>query len=879
MFNRFRKLFSNLFRGHRADHELDAELRAHLQMLIDEKIASGMNSQDATRSARIEIGGLEQVKEKVREVRTGAMIEQVLQDARYALRILRKNPGFTSIVLITLALGIGVNTAIFSLVDAILLRGLPYKQPDRLVRVVQSQRQLGLDTWNLSQATFATIRDNSHTLEAVAGFATGGVNLTGDGDPERLSVGNVSADFFTVFGVPPLLGRTFHTGEDTAGNNSVCVISYGFWQRRFGGSPTVIGRALSLNNNPVEIVGVMPAGFDFPRPTTEIWIPLALNPTRTAPYFLRGVARLGPGVSVAQAQSETTSVLLDYARQHPNTSENRIPVDQGSELKSVVTPLKEAMVGSTERPLLILLGAVGLVLLIACANVANLLLARATSRVREIAVRFALGASPARVSRQLLTESMVLALLGAFGGVLLAWLGVRLLDRMPTEGIPRINGVGIDGRILAFTGGLAVVTGLLFGLMPAMKAYRMGLVTAMREGGRGSASNRSSNSVLVAAQFALSFVLLIGAGLLLKSFQRLQAVELGFNPNNLMTMSLSLTARKYPEQEKALRLYQNMLDRLRALPGVRAAGIATNSPFVGEDNTDNFIVEGHEPATGDEGVQVQLLAFSPGTFEALGMNFLRGRDFAESDKSDSEPVAIIDDTLAKMYWPDGDGIGKRVETTGDQQWMTIVGVVGAVKQDTLAEKPQPHIYMPLPQSPSVLVKLVVRSDGAANATIGAIRSVVSDLDPDIPVYSIRSMDELIARTLNSERLTNLLLTSFSVLALVLAAVGIYGTMSLYVGSRKNEFGIRLALGARPGVLLRGVLRDGMLLIGIGVVVGAGGALALTRSISTLLFNVSPTDPLVFAGVTILLVAVALIACFAPAHRASRVDPMIALRHE
>ena len=879
MLTRLRKLFTNLFRGQKVDRELDAELHAHLQLLIDEKIASGMTAADAYRSSRIEIGGLEQVKENVREVRTGALIEQLFQDSRYALRILRKNPGFTSIVLATLALGIGVNTAIFSLVDGILLRPLPYKQPERLVRVVQSQRQLGLDTWNLSQATFVALRDNTKTLESFASYSTGGVNLSGDGEPERVSVGNVSADFFKVFDVPPELGRMFRSGEDTPGNNNVCVISYGFWQRRFGGSPSALGRALNLNNNSVEIVGIMPAGFDFPRPTIEIWIPLALNPTRSAPYFLRGVARLGPGVSLAQAEAETTSVLLDWARQHKGTSESRIPVDQGSALKSVVSPLKEVTVGSTQQPLLILLGAVGLVLLIACANVANLLLARATSRVREIAVRFALGASPARVARQLLTESMVLAFLGAIIGVLLAWLGVKLLDRMPTEGIPRINDVGIDGRILAFTGGLAIVTGLLFGLMPAMRAYRMGIVTAMREGGRGSTSNRRSNSALVAAQFALSFVLLIGAGLLLKSFQRLQAVELGFNPDNLMTMSLSLTARKYPKEDQALRLYQDLLDRLRALPGVRAAGMTTNTPFVGENTRDNFIVEGHEPGSGDETMPAQLVAFSPGAFQTLGMNFLLGRDFSESDKGDSEAVAIVDETLAKMYWPDGNAVGKRVETTGDMQWMTIVGVVGSVKQDRLGEKPQPHIYQPLTQSPSVLVKLVVRSDGTENATVSAIRSVVSDLDPDIPIYSIRSMDDLIARTLNSERLTSLLLTSFSILALVLAAVGIYGTMSLYVGSRKNEFGIRLALGARPGVLLRGVLREGMMLIGIGVVVGSVGAMALTRSIASLLFNVSPTDPLVFAGVTILLIAVAFVACFAPAHRASRLDPMIALRHE
>ena len=877
LLSRIRNLASNLFHRNRVERELDDEMRAHLAMLVDEKIATGLSPQQARRSALIEFGGVDQVKEQVRDVRMGARFEQVWLDVRYAARVLRKNPGFTAIVVITLALGIGVNTAIFSLVDGILLRPLPYQQPDRLVRLVQSQRQIGLDTWNLSQATFAALRDNTHSLEAVAAYSTSGANLTGDGDPERVSIGTVSADFFKVLGLPPVLGRAFRAGEDTPGNNGVCVISFGFWQRRFAGDPNIIGRSLSLSSTAIEVVGVMPAGFSFPRPETEIWIPLALNPTRPAPYFLKAIARLAPGVSPSEAETETTGVLWNYARQHPDTSENRVPLDQGSALKTIVTPLKEVMVGATQKPLVILLCAVGLVLLIACANVANLLLARATSRVREIAVRFALGATPSRVARQLLTESLVLALIGGAGGVMLAWLGVRMLGRMPTDGIPRIEAVTVDGRVLAFTAGLAVLTGLLFGLMPALRAYRMGMVAAMHEGGRGGTASRRSNSALVAAQFALSFVLLIGAGLLLKSFQRLQSVELGFNPEKLLTMVVSLPARKYSKPEQSIQFCDNLIDRLRSLPGVRAAGLTTNIPFVGDDNTDNFIVEGREP--GGEGVQVQLLSITPGHLQAMGIPLLRGRDFLETDKSDSQPVAIVDETLARMYWPDGDALGKRVETTGDMQWMTIVGVVGGIKQDGFAEQLQPHIYAPLAQSPTLVAKLVVRTDGPANPTISAVRSAVSGLDPDIPVYSIRSMNDVMGRTLNSQRLTNLLLTSFSVLALLLAAVGIYGTMSLYVGSRRNEFGIRLALGAQPGVLLRLVLLEGMLLIAAGIAIGVGGALVLTRAIASLLFEVSPTDPVVFTGVPLLLVFVALAACFVPARRASRVDPMVALRCE
>ncbi len=876
---RLRKLASNLFRRSRLERDLDDEMRAHLAMLVDEKIAAGMAPPKARREALMEFGGVDQVKEHVRDARMGSMIEQTLQDTRYALRMLRKNPSFTAIVVITLALGIGVNTAIFSLVDGILFRPLPYAQPDRLIRLVQSQRQLGLENWNLSQASFAALRDNSRSLEAVAAYSTGGANLTGDNSPERVAIVNVSADFFGVLGLPPILGRTFRAGEDMPGNNSVCVISYGFWQRRFGGDSKIIGRTLSLNSKPTEVVGVMPAGFTFPRVETEIWIPLALNPTRPAPYFLRGIGRLGTGVSTAEAQAETTSTLWDYARQHPDISESRVPLDQGSALRTIVTPLKKAMVGATETPLFLLLCAVGLVLLIACANVANLLMARATSRVREIAVRFALGATPSRVARQLLTESLVLAFIGAAGGVILAWLGVRLIDTMPTGGIPRIEAVTVDGRVLAFTAVLAVLTGLLFGLMPALRAYRMGMVAAMHEGGRAATSRSRSNSALVAAQFTLSFVLLIGAGLLLKSFQRIQSVELGFNPKDLLTMSVALSAGKYPKPELSLPFYNDLLDRLHNLPGVRAAGITSNIPMAGDDNTDNFIVEGHEPAPGDEGVQTQLVSMTPGNLRAMEIPLLRGRDFLESDTSDSEPIAIVDETLARMYWPDGNALGKRVETTGDMQWMTIVGVVGGIKQESLSEKLQPHIYVPLAQSPPLWAKLLVRTGGPADQVVGTVRATVSGLDPDIPVYSIRSMNDVIGRTLNSERLMNLLLTSFSTLALLLAAVGIYGTMTLFVGSRKNEFGIRLALGARPGALLFSVLRQGMLLTAAGVAIGTVGSLLLTRSLASLLFDVSPTDPMIFVGVTLLLVFVALAACYAPARRASRVDPMVALRCE
>src|SRR6266404_5353349 len=879
LFFRLRSLLSNLVYRDLTERELDEEVSAHLAMLIDEKVAAGLSADEAYRAARIEFGGVGQVKEQVRDVRMGAMIEQLWQDARFALRILQKNPGFTAIVVITLSFGIGVNTAIFSLVDGILLRPLPYQQPDRLVRILNSQRQLGLETWGLSQANFTFLRDGNHSLEAVASYSTSGANLTGNGEPERVSLGTVSADFFKVLGIPPLLGRAFQAGEDTPGNNGVCVISYGFWQRRFGGDASIVGKSLELNSAASEVVGVMPVGFGFPRPDIDVWTPLAINPVRTAPYFLRAIGRLAPGVSAPAAEAETTAVLWNYARQHPNTSESRIPVDQGSALKTIVTPLKEAIVGRTEKPLLILLSAVGLVLLIACANVANLLLARATSRVKEIAMRFALGATPSRVARQLLTESLVLALIGAAGGVMLAWVGVRMLDRLPIDGIPRIEVVTVDGRILAFTAGIALLTGVLFGLMPALRAYRMGMVAAMREGSRGGTSSRRSSRVLVAAEFALSFVLLIGAGLLMKSFQRLQAVDIGFNPDKLLTMVVSLPPRKYTKPQQTVQFYESLLERMRSIPGVRAAGAATNIPFAGDSNNDAFIVEGHEPKPGDQGVQTNLLSITPGHLQAMQIPLLRGRDFQETDNGDSLSVAIVDETLVKMFWPDGDALGQKVETTGDMQWITIVGVVGAIKQDGFAEEAEPHIYMPLEQSPELSAKLVLRTDVPSSAIIGAVRSEVSGLDPNIPVFSIRTMQDVMRLTVSSQRLTNLLLMSFSVLALVLAAVGIYGTMSLYVGSRRNEFGIRMALGAQPRGLIRLVLQEGLLLSAAGAATGLIGALLLTRTIASLLFHVSPTDPVIFTGVPLVLIAVAMIACFVPALRASRVDPIGALRCE
>ncbi|HEY0510457.1 MAG TPA: ABC transporter permease, partial [Thermoanaerobaculia bacterium] len=801
------------------------------------------------------------------------------QDVRFGLRMLRKNPGFTAVAVLTLALGIGATTAIFSLVSGILLKPLPYPQPDRLVRLLQSYPEKGLDTWRLSQASFALYREQNHFFSSVAAYASSGANLTGRERPERLQAAKVTADFFKVLSKPPLLGRTFVPGEDTPGKNTVCVLSYGLWQRYFSGNPGVIGKSLTLDNSSVEVVGVMPADFKFPTSETEIWIPLGLKPEALHPWFLTGIARLKPGVLPETAQKDVTSLLLAAGQKNPQLVSRNDPPPPGSGLKATVEPLKQAITGKTEKPLLILQFAAGFILLIACANIANLLLSRAVGRSREISLRYAQGATPGRVVQQLLTESVLLSCFGAVAGVILAWWVVRTLSRLPLEGIPRIDEVSISGGVLAFTAAIAVLTGILFGLVPAIQTYRLGLTAGMKEGQKGSSGKmtRRVNSTLVAAQFALSLILLIGAGLVLKSFQRLMTVNPGFQPDNVMTMLLPVTTQKYHNSAQELQFYHSLLEQVRALPGVTAAGVTSNLPFSGDENTDGYIVEGFEPPGGGDAPQVQLQTVSPGYFRALGMSLERGREPLDTDKEDTPLVAVVDETLAHRYWPDGNALGKRIKTTGDNQWLTIVGVVNGIKNANLSEEMMPHMYVAHGQEPLLRMYLVVRTAGNPTSLVGPIQNKLHDLDPDVPVYAAHTMEEVVGRTLNSQKLTRLLLTTFAVLALLLAVVGIYGLMSIYVTSRKQELGIRLALGAQPSALLSGVLKEGLILTVVGIAIGLAGSLAVTQSITSLLYGVSPRDPVVFTSIPLLLVTVALVACYGPARRASRINPLVGLR--
>ena len=813
------------------------------------------------------------------------MIADAIRDLKYALRSIIKNPFFSMIAVLTIAIGIGANVLVFSLVERILLNPLPYHEPERLVRLLQSYPEVGLDIWGLSSANLAGYRDQNRTLEAVAAFSSGGITMSGSDTPEFLQATRVTADFFKVFNVNPQLGRTFHSDEDAPGKNAVVVLSERLWERRFGSDPQIIGKFMMLADTPTQVIGVMPESFRYPSPETDLWIPMALNPEATAPFMLVGVARVKPGVEISAAVADTTSVIKNAAAQNPKLIGSDAPPPPDAGLKTVLTPLKETVVGKIEKPLLILQIAVAFVLLIACANLANLLLARATRRTPEISLRLALGAPPNRVIRQLITESLLLAMIGAVFGTLFAWIALRALINLYAQTIPRLEEAGISFTVLAVTIGMTVLTGLLFGLMPAFRAYWLGTKRGVNEGRKASASyeNRRLNSALVVVQLAFSMVLLIGAGLVLKSFQKLLAVDPGFQTDGVMTMMLPVSSSKYTSSGQALEFYRKLLDEVRTLPGVKNAALTAHIPMGGTGAWDGFVVEGNEPP-GDEVPQAEITVVSPGYFQTLGMTLLQGRDFQSSDIKDAPLVAIVDKKLANQYWPGGDALGRRVRT-GDPEWYTVVGVVSTIKTVGLNENPDPHLYLVSNQVGFTYGQskelrrfyLVVKSDTPAGV-MPMIRQRIRALDPDVPIHNAVTLSETVNKSVESQRLINVLLTGFSVIALLLAAVGTYGVMSIFVNSRSAEFAIRLAVGAQPRNLLASVLKQGFVLAAIGAVLGLAGSWMLMRALESQLFEVSATDPIVFTFISAMLILVTLLASFLPARRASRTDPAVVLRN-
>src|SRR5688572_1918333 len=821
------------------------------------------------------------------------MLADLVQDIRYAFRSLVKNPIFSLVAAFTIALGIGANVVVFTLVERILLSPLPYKESDRIVRMQQSYPEIGLTTWGLSPATFTAYYRNQQSFDALAAYQqTGGILTGSEGSAEYVLASRVTTDFFHVFGVDPIIGRTFAPDEGTQGKDNVAVLSYSLWQTRFGGDTQIVGKQVILSNVQTQVIGVMPASFLFPTPETQVWTPMGLDPQAFFPFTMASVGKLKYGLSPSAALADTTAIIKRAAAENPRIILKRSPPPPDSGLKTIITPLKEFLIGNISNRLWIAQIAVAFVLLIACANVANLLISRAAKRSPEIALRLALGATPGRIIRQLLTESVVLALIGAVAGVALAWFCLRALTQIYAEGIPRIQEASIGGTVLTVTVLTTVMTGLLFGVIPAFRAYKLGLKDGMIEGQKGTVGhrNRKLNSTLVVVQLALSLVLLVGAGLVLKSFQNLMHVDPGFAADKMLTMIVPVSTRKgTPEQ--LIEFYKRMLNEIRTVPGVNAAGFASNIPFSGRSVLDGHAVEGMEPPSGNL-PQAELKVVSPGYFQAMGMTMLQGHDFSDFEVYQPPPpaadlgvlVAIVDQKFVRTYFPDGNAVGKRIRTN-TPPWARIIGVVGSVKEQSLSTEPaNPHIYFGVNQGRFAWglsrdqnrMFFVINTDNPVAVT-PAIREKINALDPEVPVYSVSTMNENIAKRLGPIRLINFLLTAFSAIALLLAAIGIYGVMSVSVNSRASEFAIRQALGAQPRSLLISVLRQALILAAIGIVIGLVGSWGLTRAIASQLFGVSTTDPLVFTATSVILVLVALLASFLPARRASQTDPAVVLR--
>ncbi len=806
-------------------------------------------------------------------------MENVWRDLKYGCRMLWKNPGYTLIAVLTLALGIGANTAVFSVVNTLLLRPLPYPDSERIAYVWSSNEKASEES-SLSPHNFTDLRTRSQSFDGHFAFRYTSVALTGDGMPESLNSVMASADFGHVMGVTPAQGRMFTAEEDVPGKNRVAVISYGLWQRRFAGKP-IAGQNIQLNGEAHTVIGVMPAQFAFPNQTIEVWTPMALDLSKyqRGTSFLQSVARLKPGVSLAQAQAESSGIAQQIARE--NTFR-----DFGFK----VEPLRHQMVGEIEKPLWILFGAVVLVLLIACVNVASLLLGRATVRWKEISVRAALGASRWNLIRLLLTESLLLGFIGGLVGLLLAAFGVEWLVKLNPDAIPNPKAISIDGFVVVFTMLISIVTGAVFGIIPAWQMTKTNLSQAMRDTSRsasGAGRLKLIRNGLVVVEIGMSLVLLVSAGLLMKSFRKLMQVNPGFRAENVVSANISLPRAKYPDEWQQADFFRRTVESVRAVPGVESAAVVTNLPFGNGRGATSFEIEGRPtPPNTDEPV-ADNHEISQDYFKAMGIPMRAGRDFSEMDDRTHPGVVIINEKAAQLYWPGENPIGKRLNLDTPQEtklygkgvWREIVGVIGNVKLLELNAEFQPEVYRPMLQTPSAGMSLVVRGKASSESLINSIRQAVNSVDPLQPIRRAQLLETAISRSVAPQRFIAVLLAIFAGLAIVLAMVGIYGVMSYAVSQRTQEIGIRMALGAGRFDVLRMVVGQGMKLVIIGVVVGLAASVAATRVLASLLFGTNATDFATFAGVAFLLILAALVACFFPARRATRVDPMVALRCE
>jgi len=875
-------LCRNLFRRTAVEQELSAELAQAFEFLVEAKIRDGTSTSEARRLAAIELGGVEQLKEEIREVRAGYNLEALFRDVRFGLRMLLKTPGFTVVAVATLGLSIGANTAIFSLVNGVLLRPLPFPDAERIIYIEGKNPAAGISESNISYLDFTNWSQQTDLFASTAAYWTGEAHLGADGEePERVPRAGVTTGFFSVLGVQPALGRTFVPEDDKGWPQTVAIISHGLWKRRFGSDPAIVGKQVQMSSMPLTIIGVTPPGFEYPE-QTQIWVPSAVN-LSDEPRDNRvwsAIARLNPGVDLKQAQIRLSAVNARLDKQFHETN-------KGWDV--VLSTLQERLVREVKPSLLALLGAVGFVLLIACANVANLLLARSAARQKEIAIRAAMGASRARVLRQMLTESILLSAIGGVAGLLLSiWLTDVLMSMLP-EGAPRLEQVGIDYRVLTFALGVSALTGILFGIVPALQASKLNVTSALKEGGRSGEGHRrtGARSLLLIGEVALSLMLLVGAGLLIKSFLRLQEVRPGFNAHNVLAAHLSLQGPKYKKSQEYVEFFRQLIERLEAEPGVQAVGGSVNLPLnpTGYAIGRGFIPEGR-PLTADESKDAMFSTITGDYFRALQIPLLSGRFFEPRDNADGPKVVIINETTAKRHFGSPAGaIGKRLSIWAafrgqrrEEKFMReIVGVVGDTKTGSLTEEGDMQIYVPHAQdSQWNFMGLVIRTAGDPAAFAATLRREVRALDKDQPIYNVHTYDDVVMNSLGTRRVSMQLFTVFACAALLLAAVGIYGVMAYSVTQRTQEIGIRMALGAQKSDVLRLVIGQGMTLALIGVIAGLAGAFALTRVIANLLFGVGASDPLTFIAIALLLIFVSLIACYLPARRAARLNPTVAL---
>lgn len=872
------------FRRSPLDRDFDDEMAAHLELAMEENLERGLAPAEARRQALLRFGGPQQAKEQHRDARGLPFLDTLIQDLRFASRMLRKSPGFTSVAVLTLALGIGANTAIFSVVYAVLFKSLPYPQADRLVMLYENVR---LPTYHndrneVSPGNLSDWRKQNSVFQNVAAYSNRSFNLSGRGEPLRVEGELVSANFFSTLEVEPPLGRAFAPEEDRPGAPHVVVMSAGLWRSQFASDPQILGKKLLLDGESYEVIGVMPSRFHFPDLDDQLWVPLAMTPGESenrGSHYLDVFARLKPGVTLKQAQAEMSRIAKHLTELYPASN-----TGQGVN----IVPLQEDVAGPVRPTLLVLWGAVGVVLLIVCANVANLLLARASGRQREVAVRLALGASRTRLFRQLLTESTLLALFGCAFGLLLARWGVSALKLLATSRLPRTEEFSLDISVLVFSVVIAILVGLVSGLAPALQAGRESLHETLKSGSRESAtgSRLGLRNLLVVVETALGVIVVIGAGLLLRSFLRIEQTPLGFQPQGVLSFRVIPRGPKYSQPSERSAFYRQAIERLEAFPGVESAAAVTFIPLTFVRGSKGFTIEDRPPVAPGQIPMAGYDVVTPGYFATMHIPLSQGRDFLWSDTPETQPIIVINEAMAKAYWPQENPLGKRIRQGGPDErqlrWLTIAGIVGDVREFDPLTAPRPTMYFPVTQFADpggILRDWVVRSVGDPLTVASSVRAAVWSVDKDLPVTRVRTMEEVWSVSIASERLNLLLFALFASLAVVLATGGIYGVMAYNVAERTHEIGIRVALGARSNDVMKLLLAQGFRLTVLGLLLGLTAAFALTRLMASMIYRVSSTDAATFFTVALLLGAVALAACYIPARRALGVDPMVALRYE